>query len=208
MSRTQTFGRLLGLAVASSLGMSHSADAGCKCRGNASASMAPVPMEMPFGSMQAQPVHASPVYSGAPISDPAFGYTGGRYPGLTRTPAPMTAPEMRRPAPRDWEAAAPPGTLGRTYKLCSRPLPEDEHPRNAGLEIKVPADGIETIRVEKMEDGYVDENGVWHFITEKPLLPHTPPIVKVVMTRIDGGSEVYDVRVVRLIPGRVLTVEF
>lgn len=158
-----------------------SVEAGCNCGAHGPA-MAPVPMVEPF---------------------PAYGSLPGPMVGLPS--GPMAAPRPVAPPRRDWFVPAPPGTLGRTYQLCSRPLPEDEHPRNAGLEIKV--SGATEIYVDRME-GFVDEDGFWQFTTEKPLIPGQPAIVRVVITRPHSGKLTKDVRVVRLIPGRVLSVEF
>lgn len=114
---------------------------------------------------------------------------------------PMVAPAPTCGMAQRGMPNTPPGTLGRTYTLCSRPLPEDEHPRNAGLEIRISQ--ADRIDVEKM-DGYLGNDGLWYFVTDKPWLPTQPAIVKVVITR----NGVRDIRVVRLIPGRILSVEF
>lgn len=177
----------LSLALTAALGLSIDAvRAGCNCnRGG--------------GGAVSGPMMSTPVMSAPMMAPPMMS-------------APMMAPQMAAPpmAPPPMaaicaNAKTPPGTLGRTYCLCSRPLPEDEHPRNAGLEIQN-ADGCEIV-VEKME-GFRDADGLWYFVTEKPWLPTQPAIVKVVISRTAGGSMVRDVRTVRLIPGRILTVQF
>jgi hypothetical protein len=165
------------------------AEADCNCRGGMP-SMAPAPMHPPgYGPLPyASPANPyGPQYAPPPAAPCADGAGGGRC-DLGRYPAP-----------------APPGTLGHTYDMCSRPLPEDEHPRSAGLEIRTC--DVARIDVEKME-GYLGEDGLWHFTTEKPWIPGRPAIVKVVLERTTTDSLVKDVRTVRLVPGRILSLEF
>jgi hypothetical protein len=170
------------------------ARAECNCRGGAP-SLAPVPMftgptaayTMPSAPQPYGPTFAP--YAEPPVGPPSVDQAacGGRC-NIGRFDAPV-----------------PPGTLGRTYDLCSRPLPEDAHPRNAGLEIR--SADVTRIDVERM-DGYLGEDGLWHFLSEKPWIPGRPAIVTVVIERVTDGTPIKDVRIVRLIPGRILSLEF
>jgi hypothetical protein len=110
------------------------------------------------------------------------------------------------------DVAPPPGTLGRTYQLPSRPVPSDTHPRAAMLDIRVP--GAEEVvvmdtnefRDEDYVEGYRDEKdpSLWHFET-KALYPGLPHVYRVESRR---GGKAQDVRYVRLIRGRILEVNF
>lgn len=103
--------------------------------------------------------------------------------------------------------APPPGTLGMTYRQPSRLIPEDKHPRLGMIEVKsVPRDA--EVSIKGME-GYFGKDGIWHFESEKPLLPGIPHIylVKVVCFTSDG-QEKTDVRTFRLIPGRIVSLSY
>jgi hypothetical protein len=110
------------------------------------------------------------------------------------------------------DVAPPPGTLGRTYQLPSRPVPADTHPRVAMLDIRVPgAEEVVVIdtnefREEDYVEGYQDEKdpALWHFET-KALSPGLPHVYRVESRR---GGKAQDVRYVRLVRGRILEVNF
>lgn len=109
----------------------------------------------------------------------------------------------------------PPGTLGRTYRRISQPVPADEHPRVGMLEIcHVPAGWKVTIR--GME-GFRGTDGIWYFKTKRPLIPCVPYIYTVrfhhgpLCEAAPGqcGPKVScDYRVVRLIPGRIVYLKY
>lgn len=106
----------------------------------------------------------------------------------------------------------PPGTLGKTYQLPSRPVPAAKHPRVGMLDICVP--GAEEVvvsdtnefREEDYVDGFRDEldPNLWHFET-RPLYPGLPHIYRV---ESRSGGQITAVRYVRLVRGRILEVTF
>lgn len=101
----------------------------------------------------------------------------------------------------------PPGTLGQTYLRRSWPIPKDEHPRTAYVQID--AKGFTEIEIEGLNDmeGFQRPDGIWIFKTEKPLMPGLPHIyhVKAGYKQSQQGKEVCTLR---LIPGRVVTLDF
>jgi hypothetical protein len=101
----------------------------------------------------------------------------------------------------------PPGTLGKTYLRTSWPIPKDEHPRTAIIQIDAP--GVSEIEFEGLADmeGFERPDGLWIFRTERPLLPGVPHIYHV-KAGYRGKEPHWEVRTVRLIPGRVVTLEF
>lgn len=139
-------------------------------------------------------------------------------------PAPMMQgygyrPQLRMPAvpatvkrPPMEPLAPPPGTLGRTYKQLSTPVPEEEHPRTGMLEIcNVPAGYTATIRGM---DGYLGKNGAWCFKTVRPLIPTVPYVYTIHFHGPNchagrcGPKTACDYRVVRLIPGRIVYLNY
>lgn len=109
------------------------------------------------------------------------------------------------------EEFLPPGTLGRTYVLPSRPVPADRHPRVAMIDVCAPAAAhvivrwTNDFRTEESLKGYQDEfnPSVWHF-ESKPLVPGLRLIYRVEVYHDGPGSPPTTVRYVRLIKGRVV----
>lgn len=101
---------------------------------------------------------------------------------------------------------APAGTLGRTYQKISHPVPEDEHPRTAMLAVR---DGgtIKHLSVSGM-GGFRMKSGVWLFESNRPLSPGVCGIVRVEARHHPRDIEPYDTRFVRLIPGRIVYLQF
>ncbi len=102
---------------------------------------------------------------------------------------------------------APPGTLGRTYRQVSRPIPDDKHPRIGMVEVRgVPTDA--KLAVRDMT-GFRDKTGVWVLESEEPLPPGVPHVyaIKVVRETLDGQMQ-SDSRVIRLIPGRIVGLQY
>ena len=112
--------------------------------------------------------------------------------------------------------APPPGTLGRTYRQISQPVPDDEHPRTGMLAICHVPPGA-TVTVRGME-GYRGTDGIWYFQTKRPLIPTVPYIYTVRFRKTgrkcrtaagDCGPDLScDYRVVRLIPGRTVYLKY
>lgn len=138
------------------------------------------------------PVHGRGFVHADPYGIPAAPMRGGW---------PDMAGRAIEPAP------LPPGTLGRTYKRPSHPIPGDKHPRIGMVNVcGVSADA--GVCIHDMT-GYRAANGVWQFESEKPLLPGVPHIYTVRIKRYDASGELCsDYRVIRLIPGRVVTLPF
>lgn len=56
--------------------------------------------------------------------------------------------------------------------------------------------------------GYRGDDGVWHFTSARPLIPGVPHIVRVRTRIVSDGVFHDDVRVVRLIRGRVVDLAY
>jgi hypothetical protein len=142
----------------------------------------------------------------------------GRQSAATISAAPMYLPGAISVAPRGVyigplpPVIPPPGTLGLTYQRQSWLIPANKHPRIGMLDVRAPA-GATSVRVfttyqfreEDEIEGFQDleDPCVWHFET-KPLLPGIPHVYRVE----SQGPTVNDWRMVRLIRGRRVTLEF
>lgn len=102
--------------------------------------------------------------------------------------------------------APPPGTLGQTYQRLSHPIPEDEHPRTAMLAVN---DGgnREYLSIRGM-GGFRMKNGIWLFETNSPLVHGVENIVRVEARRTPEDVAPFESRFVRLIPGRIVYLDF
>jgi hypothetical protein len=110
----------------------------------------------------------------------------------------------------------PPGTIGRTYRLPSRPVPVKKHPRVGMVDVKVmDAENVivhdmNAMRTEDTIDGFRDakDSNIWHF-ESKPLYPGLDHVYRVQanFTKADG-TETSSERYVRLIMGRVVELKF
>ena len=100
----------------------------------------------------------------------------------------------------------PPGTLGQTYTRPSHPIPIDEHPRTGMLAVrdlcKVPYLSVITMGGIKMK------SGIWLFESSRPLDPGACQIVRVEARRTPQDIEPYATKFVRLIPGRIVYLDF
>lgn len=110
-------------------------------------------------------------------------------------------------------APTPPGTLGQTYHLPSRPVPATEHPRTGIIEVHAPSATLVIVRwtndfrTEEVLRGSRDtqDPSLWRF--ESPtLLPGLAHIHRVEIYHGGPGTAPSDVRYVRLIKGRVVTL--
>ena len=109
------------------------------------------------------------------------------------------------------EIGPPPGTLGQTYQRAMRPIPVTKHPRIGILAIQAP--GVTAIKVYGTNEfrskdtipGLQDRRdaAVWRFESE-PLVPGVSNIYRVEAKYGDSVQERY----VRLVPGRIVTLEF
>ena len=102
--------------------------------------------------------------------------------------------------------APPPGTLGETYFRQSHPIPEDEHPRSAMLAVR-DKNGVKYLTVQRM-GGFRMENGIWLFEASHPLFPGQDHVVRVEARKDTADIEPCKVKFVRLIPGRIVYLDF
>jgi hypothetical protein len=165
-------------------------------------------------SGMANPYGTTPSANGMPttsVSPPAsYGYPPG---SLADGTVPGVGPGFSGKTATSWQP--PPGTIGRTYQMKSRPVPVKMHPRAAIVDVRVP--NAKNVRVHDMNvyrtqdflDGFQDpeDPDVWHF-TSDPLTPGLNHLYRIeaVFDGADGKST--DERYVRLIMGRVIEIEF
>ena len=103
-------------------------------------------------------------------------------------------------------APLPPGTVGQTYSRPSHPVPVDEHPRTGMLAVR--DDGsIPFLSVQNM-GGIKMKSGIWLFESRRPLDPGACQIVRVEARKTAADIEPYSTRFVRLIPGRIVYLDF
>ncbi|MBW3543049.1 MAG: hypothetical protein KY476_22550 [Planctomycetes bacterium] len=102
----------------------------------------------------------------------------------------------------------PPGTLGVTYLQPSHPVPNDRHPRTAIIGVYVP--GNATVSVHGLEDfvRLASNDGVCWFESSRPLVPGVPHVYRVEAHIARDGESFREVRWVRMIPGRIVTLSF
>lgn len=117
-------------------------------------------------------------------------------------------PNVSIPTP---DVAPPPGTLGQTYLRPTRPIPVDKHPRVSIIDVRsngatqVKVYGTNEFRTKDAITGFQDrrDGSVWRFESE-PLVPGVPHIY-----RVDAHyGETVQHRYVRLVPGRIVTLDF
>jgi hypothetical protein len=118
---------------------------------------------------------------------------------------PQMTDEQVIPPTNRFGVAPPPGTLGRTYQRRSTLIDDDKHPRMAAVDVHLPEEADVTARGLKARW----TGSVWRLETETPLLPGVPHIYAVKADRLPGHSDkTPEVRWVRLIPGRIVDLEF
>lgn len=148
---------------------------------------------------------------GAVPSAPGYG-AGARVPSAA-VPS-SVGPGYSAATATTWQP--PPGTIGQTYQIKSRPVPVKMHPRAAIVDVRVP--NAKDVRVHDMNvyrtqdflEGFQDdrEPSMWHF-TSEPLIPGIPHIYRIEARFVDDdGKERMEERYVRLIMGRVIEVTF
>lgn len=101
---------------------------------------------------------------------------------------------------------SPPGTVGQTYSRPSHPVPSDEHPRTGMLAVRdngsIPFLSVQTMGGIKMK------SGIWLFESNRPLDPGASQIVRVEARHAPQDIEPYSTKFVRLIPGRIVYLDF
>lgn len=103
-------------------------------------------------------------------------------------------------------APLPPGTVGQTYSRPSHPVPVDEHPRTGMLAVR-DSGSIPFLSVQNM-GGIKMKSGIWLFESRRPLDPGACQIVRVEARQTAADVEPYATRFVRLIPGRIVYLDF
>jgi hypothetical protein len=100
----------------------------------------------------------------------------------------------------------PQGTLGTTYIRASHPVPNDKHPRTGMLAVRdrgiIPYLSVNTM------GGFRMKNGVWLFESSRPLDPGVCQVVRVDARQSDQDIAPFDSRFVRLIPGRIVYLDY
>ncbi|MCA9058647.1 MAG: hypothetical protein KDA85_09110 [Planctomycetaceae bacterium] len=104
------------------------------------------------------------------------------------------------------ESYTPPGTLGTTYTRPSHPIPVDEHPRTGRLAVRDQG-AVEHLSVKGM-GGFRMKNGIWLFESIRPLDVGVSQVVRVEARRTTDDVEPYATKFVRLIPGRIVYLDF
>lgn len=109
------------------------------------------------------------------------------------------------------DVGPPPGTLGQTYHRPMRPIPVDKHPRISIVDVRAP--GATSVKVYgtyefRTKDGFTGfqdrkDPSVWRLESE-PLVPGQSHIYRVVAKYGDTAQERY----IRLVPGRIVTLDF
>lgn len=181
--------------------------AGCNCSGGGGAVGA---VGSYHGAVPAGPVDYGPGYDyadqgpaphsfGVPPEPTPLGPPAGSF-GPGPAPGPLP-PGNAGPL----AAAPPPGTVGTTYRRTSRYVPEDKHPRIGML--TVAAAGATDMEVRGMK-GFKDEEDYWHFETKEPMIPGVPHIYHVKAKMGEGDDAPIEFRTVRLIPGRIIDLDW
>ncbi len=99
----------------------------------------------------------------------------------------------------------PPGTVGQTYRRPSRLIPSDKHPRTAMIDVSV--EDAYDVSVDGMK-AYRAKDGIWRLETKEPLIPGLPHIYHVRAVLGEGDDAPVEYRTVRLIPGRILDLQW
>lgn len=129
------------------------------------------------------------------------------------TPTPIvgdyapSAPGTAAPAGTNrFGMSPPPGTLGRTYQQRSRIFDDEKHPRMGAVDIHLPEDV--DVSARGMKSVWTGKH--WRLEAKDPLLPGVPHIYAIKAERKSPKGEVIstDVRWIRLIPGRVVDLQF
>lgn len=221
MSRGNRIVTSLAVAGLGGLSFLSSAQGGCPCqRGGTSAPagvIAPIPMTM--DTAQGLPSGMFPVGESWEGTVPGVNVLPGTSLPTGSSVSGLAAPGSIGPGysaatATTWQP--PPGTIGQTYQMKSRPVPVKMHPRAAIVDVHIPnatnvrVHDMNVYRTQDFLDGFQDDQDptVWHF-TSEPLIPGIPHIYRI-EARFPGpdGKEKMEERYVRLIMGRVIEVTF
>jgi hypothetical protein len=191
-------GRLWAFAAAMSIvGISHGRDdserqaAAIRAISQVDDDLPPAPLPEPPESAPKPPSALPPPIPPAP-SAPQESHLPPVLPKPTLT-------EMNR-----WGIMPPPGTLGRTYKIRSALIPDEDHPRKGVVVVRLPEEADISGRGLKVK--WTGEE--WRLETAQPLVPGVPHIYAIRAKWDTPEGRVEQTRWVRLIMGRVVDLEF
>ena len=153
----------------------------------------------PNETLPSAPIHAP---SPTPVE------TRDSVPWERKSPRSYSPPQAARLMQPALAVLPPPGTLAQTYLRQSWPIPKDEHPRTAIIQVNAP--GFSELQMEGLLDmeGFQRPDGAWIFKSKEALIPGVPHIYHVKAGHKNADNTRWDVRTVRLIPGRMVTLEY
>lgn len=182
-----------GALAASSLLTVTATQGGCPCKNGGGGMAVAAPVMSPYVAMpQAAPMVIAPA---APVAGMPVQGNGSvdLYAGAT----------------------PPPGTIGQTYQLRSRPVPASMHPRTGMVDLRIANASnvvIHSMNANLAEDklsGFQDQHDptMWHFSSE-PLLPGTAHIYRIEAQVAGPNGVTTQERYIRLVMGRLIEVNF
>ncbi|MCA9048107.1 MAG: hypothetical protein KDA89_05230 [Planctomycetaceae bacterium] len=190
------------VVLAAAFTVSSPVHAGCNCGGGFGGPM-PMPV-MPYDGFGSVAAYGQYMNFGGNGSLPDFRVHG---------PHPNQLDGVRYPVPPPGGAAAAnglvpfvPGTLGQTYTKTSHPIPDEKHPRTAMLAVR-DMGTVSHMSIRGMS-GFRMSNGVWLFETDRPVVPWVESLVRVEARNEQEDIEPYRISFVRLIPGRIVYLDF
>lgn len=104
------------------------------------------------------------------------------------------------------ESWRPPGTVGETYTRPSHRIPNDKHPRTGMLAVRDKTSSP-LLSVQTM-GGFKMKNEIWLFESERPLDPGVCQIVRIEARKTPQDVEPFATKFVRLVPGRIVYLDF
>lgn len=175
---------VLTAAICMSMALTASSSSACDCQ---TANVISMSLPTYGGFAAAQPMFAPLAMAGPMIMESQYhaGFVGQGNEPLTPTP---------------------PGTVGQTYIRKSHPVPSDEHPRTGMLAVR-DSGTVPFMSVQNM-GGIKMKSGIWLFESHRPLDPGACQIVRVEARYTEKDIEPYETRFVRLIPGRIVYLDF
>lgn len=177
-----------------------------------------IPPRAPGLPMAPTPLQPGPAYQPGDTVPPGATTTLQPLPDVSQpldapVGAPITGPVVEGTLPATAGAGAnrfgmspPPGTLGRTYQQRSRIHDDEKHPRHAAVDVYLPEEV--DVSARGMKSKWTGKH--WRLEVKDPLLPGVPHIyaIKAERKTKEGTVLSTDVRWIRLIPGRVVDLQF
>lgn len=156
----------------------------------------------PFGMFREPPPPPVKQFTGDPDGQGSF-YTPTDAPTPSGQPLPALDPNAPMSATDRFGVAPPPGTLGHTYHRRSRILDDKFHPRIGVVEVHLSENY--DVSSKGMKSKWTGK--VWE-LTSDPLLPGIPHVIEVKAEWGPVDARRKEIRVVRLIMGRAVDLEF